>query len=309
MEFFLSYFFTDFLISNHLTNMKFIPPLEIGFQIMTLIQEAEQELIIVSPHVSITGWDKMKKSLCKAVDNLVQITFIANRNAEQDFSELQSLGITTILVDDLQAKLCISEKYAIVSSLAMHHPSAVTSKAGSYKTDQDAERTELIDYVNNHLLVANETETAKADRNQATVFERVTAQSHEGKKAFNVFKLDKISQCFTTAFKPSTFKRSSEHVFSNTLLPFADVMIDSVYAIRIKKSRTDCDAILSKLEGIDYNGSIYYKVELLTTHPDFYFIEIIPQEAIGLQKLINDYISFTNNILNSDIHTVLKSRR
>jgi len=41
--------------------MKFIVPLEIASKIMTLIVEAEKELILVSPYVKINDWDKMKK--------------------------------------------------------------------------------------------------------------------------------------------------------------------------------------------------------------------------------------------------------
>ena len=33
--------------------MKFIPPLEISSKIMTLIEEANQELVLVSPYVNI----------------------------------------------------------------------------------------------------------------------------------------------------------------------------------------------------------------------------------------------------------------
>ena len=41
--------------------MKFIAPLEKASKIMTLIVEAEKELILVSPYVKINDWEKMKK--------------------------------------------------------------------------------------------------------------------------------------------------------------------------------------------------------------------------------------------------------
>ena len=47
---------------------------EIASKIMTLIVEAEKELILVSPYVKINDWDKMKKSLLKAVNKGVAIT-------------------------------------------------------------------------------------------------------------------------------------------------------------------------------------------------------------------------------------------
>lgn len=249
--------------------MKFIPSLKIGSQILTLIQ-----------------------------------AFITGSNARQDFSALASVGISPFLTDDLQPKDYTSGKFARALSLSMdHHPEAKSIET-AYKTDQNTntERTKKIDFV-------NKPEAAKAVTQTRTVFERVTAQQYANRKKLNVFQLDRISQCFTNTFKAASFKRTAEHILCNNLLPFADVMINSGYVIRIKKSRTDSDAILSKLEEIDYSGSLTYKIELLTTDTEFHFIEIIPQEAFGLQKLINDYTSFTNRILNSDIHKVLKSRR
>jgi sugar-specific transcriptional regulator TrmB len=56
--------------------MKFIPPLEIASQLMTLIQEAESELVLVSPYINIRSWDKMKKCLSKAVERGVNVTFM-----------------------------------------------------------------------------------------------------------------------------------------------------------------------------------------------------------------------------------------
>ena len=37
--------------------MNYIEPLEISSKIMTLIDEAEEELIIVSPYVDIKDWE------------------------------------------------------------------------------------------------------------------------------------------------------------------------------------------------------------------------------------------------------------
>lgn len=286
--------------------MKFIPPLEIASQIMTLIQEAEKELIIVSPYVNITSWDKMKKRLQNAVANNLEMTFIARKNAKQNFSELESLGIKPVLVDDLHAKVYICENYAIVTSLNMIHYSDINSIDVAYKTETEAERKELIDFVNKYVLTSKSmnTQTLK----ERTAFHRVSTKNQDDKKSFNDYQVEKLFQAFMNNFRDSFFKRTSTYVFCDNLLPFADVMIDSTYVIKIRKSRTDCDQILNKLENISYDGYLHYKIELLTTHSSFYYIEIIPTNPIELQKLADDYISFTNRILQSDIYKIMKKQ-
>lgn len=48
--------------------MKFIPPLEITSKIMSLIEEAQKEIIIVSPYVNIQKWGKMKSCIERAIE-------------------------------------------------------------------------------------------------------------------------------------------------------------------------------------------------------------------------------------------------
>lgn len=95
--------------------MKFIPPLEIASKIMTLIEEAEKELILVSPYVEVSKWNKMKSCLKRTVSRNVNILFVARKNATQDLSFITELGIEVKLVENLHAKLYINENYAIVT--------------------------------------------------------------------------------------------------------------------------------------------------------------------------------------------------
>ncbi|MDV4042952.1 hypothetical protein CMT37_08945 [Elizabethkingia anophelis] len=65
---------------------------------MTLIDEAEKELIIVTPYVNIAEWEKMKKCLKTAVSKKVNISFYCRENADQDLAPLRKLGIEPILI-------------------------------------------------------------------------------------------------------------------------------------------------------------------------------------------------------------------
>ena len=131
--------------------MKFIPPLEIASKIMTLIVEAEKELILVSPYVKINNWDKMKKSLSKAVNKGITITFIVREDTTNDLSPLNTLNITPILIKDLHAKVYINDKYAIVTSQNITHYSDINSIDIGYQTETEMERAELINFVNKYI--------------------------------------------------------------------------------------------------------------------------------------------------------------
>lgn len=282
--------------------MKFIPPLEIASKIMTLIQEAQQELIIVSPYVNIGKWDKMKKCLRKAVERGVEITFIVRKNAVQDLSELELLNIDPILVDDLHAKVYINENSAIVTSLNLIHYSDINSIDIAYLTEDSEQRNELMDFVNRYVAIKPKViNKLKVKSLFEIVPEKVT-----DKILFNEYQVERLFESFSNDFSRSTFTKTKSYIFCNNLLSFADVIIDSNYVIKISKSRTDCDQILEKLEQLNYEGYHRFRIELYKKHSSFYYLTFIPLSAIELQKLIHDYTCFTTNILESNIRQILK---
>jgi hypothetical protein len=295
--------------------MKFIAPLEIASKIMTLIVEAEKELILVSPYVKINDWDKMKKSLSKAVNKGVKITFIARQNSNDDLSPLKSLNINPILIKDLHAKVYINDKYAIVTSQNITQYSDINSIDIGYQTEDEKERAELINFVNNYITDVNSTNenVAKIEKSILVVsneiFEKVERQNYDDKKQFNDFEVEKLYQFFGVNFPKAKIKRTATYLFCDNLLPFADVMIDTRYVIKIKKNRTDCELILQKIEELNFSYNHTFKIELLTSHKSFYYLDFIPLGKIKLDKLIEDYFNITNSILESDIQKIIKEPR
>lgn len=88
---------------NILHFMIFIPTMEIATRIMTLIDNAKKELILVSPYISIDNWQKLKKCLQRAVDRDVNITIYARENANQNLETIKSFKLNLYLVKDLHA--------------------------------------------------------------------------------------------------------------------------------------------------------------------------------------------------------------
>ncbi len=281
--------------------MKFIAPLEIASKIMTLIVEAEKELILVSPYVKINDWDKMKKSLSKAVNNGVTITFIARQNTNDDLTLLKALNINPILIEDLHAKVYINDKYAIVTSQNITQYSDINSIDVGYQTEDEKERLELLDFVNKYLLI-----NFKSKQNSFIIIDK---RDFDSKTQLKEYEIDKIYQTFNRKYKRTSFTMTSSYVFSADLLPFADVMLDKWLTIKIDKTRTDCDKILEKLESINHNLIYDYKIYFQNTHKTHYYIDFVTSERTTIDKLIDDYLNISDSILNSDIRSILKIQK
>jgi hypothetical protein len=297
--------------------MKFIPPLEIASKIMTLIDDAEKNLIIVSPYVEMTNWEKMKKCLSKSINKGIDLKFIIRKNVKNnDLLSLRQLNIQPILIKDLHAKVYINETYAIVTSLNITHYSDINSIDIAYQTENEAERIELIDYVNKYIssikTVDEKVKPLELKTKHSVLdfsnFINLDRQSTREDIELSEFKVDELHHIFSSNFSYSTIKKTSTYLFCGDLLPFCDVMIHCRYIIKIKKSRPDCEMILKNINEINFNLFYEYDIELLTSHSSFYYLEFVPKGKFEISKLVNDYINITDNILRSDFIKVLKVR-
>jgi hypothetical protein len=95
--------------------MHLIKPAEISSKIMTLIDEADEELIIVSPYNDLVGWQKLNNHLKAALKKKIKILYYARENEKH--KGLEELGIRPVLINNLHAKIYMNEKYAIVASM------------------------------------------------------------------------------------------------------------------------------------------------------------------------------------------------
>jgi sugar-specific transcriptional regulator TrmB len=244
--------------------MNFIPPLEIASKIMTLIQEADKELIIVSPYVSIAGWDKMIRCLKNAVDRGVDITFIARAGTNDNFQPLIALGIIPVFVEGLHAKVYINDRYAIATSSNLSQYSDINSIDIGHITQNAKERNELAAFVSKYVYKL-------LPKEDVTVTHKISTDVTE-KIEFNEFQVEKIHDAFLSNFPNDKFVKTSTYVFAGSLLPFADVMISSRYVIKIKKTGQDCNRILKAIENLNFTGRHNLRMELLESHPSFYYL-------------------------------------
>lgn len=95
--------------------------MEILGKILTPLEDAENELIIVSPYVDIKNWDKLKRCLKNVIARKVDITFYVRENVKQDLEPTKQLNIKIVFVKDLYAIIYLNDIYGIVSSQNSYH--------------------------------------------------------------------------------------------------------------------------------------------------------------------------------------------
>ena len=125
--------------------MKIIPPHKVTAQLLDIIHEAEKELILVSPYVDFTSWQKPVTAIKSAIARGVKVTFYIRSNQEGQASRdhVQRLGLTPVLVENLHAKMYLSEKDGILTSMNLLRYSDSNSIEIGTQIEQPAELQEL----------------------------------------------------------------------------------------------------------------------------------------------------------------------
>ena len=127
--------------------MKLIKPHFISAEILTLLEEAEEKVIIVSPYCRFQKWYKLKDRLYSLVNRGIPTEFYIRKGESDTFEEVYSLGISPVEVKGLHCKIYMNEKYAIVSSMNLLLSSEIASIEIAYKTENKEEYLELVEYV------------------------------------------------------------------------------------------------------------------------------------------------------------------
>ncbi len=134
--------------------MDFIPPAEISGKIMTLIDQADKELILVSPFNKIGKWGKLTTRIKSALKRGVTIHWYVREGAKNnDLDQIEALGIQPIPVKNLHAKLYLNESHAVVSSMNLHQFSDSSSIDIGYWVDETNKLEELKTFIDMYLPI------------------------------------------------------------------------------------------------------------------------------------------------------------
>jgi hypothetical protein len=125
--------------------MKIIHPNKVTGQLLDIIQEAEKELIIVSPYVNFSYWQKPVTAIKQAIARGVKVDFYIRNDPGRDTgqSHVEKLGITPILVENLHAKIYYNDTDGIITSMNLLHSSDSNSIEIGSQVETPAELAEL----------------------------------------------------------------------------------------------------------------------------------------------------------------------
>lgn len=131
--------------------MKLIKPNLISGEILTLLDEADETVIFISPYCNFQKWFKLNDKLKSALNRNIEIEFYIREGESKTFEEVQSLGISPFMVKGLHCKIYMNEKYAIVSSMNLLLNSEINSLEIAYKTENAKEYSELFKFANRYI--------------------------------------------------------------------------------------------------------------------------------------------------------------
>jgi hypothetical protein len=125
--------------------MKIIHPNKVTGQLLDIIQEAEKELVIVSPYVNFSYWQKPVTAIKQAIARGIKVDFYIRNDPGRDTGQahVEKLGITPILVENLHAKIYYNDTDGIITSMNLLHSSDSNSIEIGSQVETPAELAEL----------------------------------------------------------------------------------------------------------------------------------------------------------------------
>lgn len=269
--------------------------MEIAPRIMTLIDNANTELILVSPYISIDNWQKLKKCLQRAVDRGVNITIYARENANQNLETIKSFNVNLFLVKDLHAKIYLNDSYAIASSQNLIQYSDDNSIDFGYSTETEEERAQLLSLIKQYIIVSKPFKQEIQEQVKSIeIKEKVLSTTPEIIKKFDI---KKIYDTFSERFGDVTLNKDETYLYCTDFFKFGDLMIREGFEIRFKFMYNGCEDIVETLEKLDLKNYNYRYEKKLVMNKSYYSSFIfIPQEVTDNQKLIYDYVFMCNRI-------------
>jgi hypothetical protein len=213
--------------------MELIKPRQISGDIMTLIEEADQKVIIITPYFKVKNWYKMLNSLNSLITRNIAVEIYVRENEIESIKEVRTIGIEPITIPNLHAKLYLNEKMGIVSSMNMLYSSDTNSLDIAVKTENDKEYKALWDYYLRYIKKA--------------IPEQINTNDHFDWKC----ELDK--QLFQALGREANITESRNQLQINT---------GNRYEVFIKNMRTNELKVVGILSGKEYEYSILNPLQL-----------------------------------------------
>lgn len=131
--------------------MKIVNPNEIGAKISTLVAEATEKVILVSPYVSIHEWKKICINLEKAISKGIKVELYYRELNSDNKNKLEELGISLFEVKGLHTKLYFNDNRVIVSSMNLYEYSDLNSIDLAINYEDPTEYDSLYSYFEKYI--------------------------------------------------------------------------------------------------------------------------------------------------------------
>lgn len=137
--------------------MKLIRPSEISAKILTLLEESDERVILVSPYMKISKWYRFIHKLndLKTRRILAEIYVRDDPDNHATYRDLDQLALQYIKIPHLHTKLYMNEKNGIVTSMNLLLSSEINSLEIGYSTEDPQEYKELLHYYQRYIRVAH----------------------------------------------------------------------------------------------------------------------------------------------------------
>lgn len=126
--------------------MQLIKPSQISGEIMTLLEEADQKIILVSPYFKISKWYKLLNRLDTIKTRNLDVEIYVREGEYESIEEVIKIGVQPRTIPNLHTKLYLNEKDGIVSSMNLLLSSDTNSLDIALKTENKQEYDDLLGY-------------------------------------------------------------------------------------------------------------------------------------------------------------------
>ena len=133
--------------------MRLIKPSEISAKILTLFDESDERLILVSPYIKISKWYKLTSSLNRLNSRGIPIEIYVRDDPDNiaTYRDLEKLALPYTKIPHLHTKVYLNEKNGIATSMNLLLSSEFNSLEFGYEIETREEYNDLARYFHKYV--------------------------------------------------------------------------------------------------------------------------------------------------------------
>jgi hypothetical protein len=133
--------------------VKLINPSAISARILTLLDESDERVVIVSPYMKISKWYKFVNKIneLKTRRILMEIYVRDDPDNTATYRDLDQLALQYKKIPQLHSKLYLNERYGIITSMNLLLSSEINSLEIGYATETWTEYNDLLGFYHRYI--------------------------------------------------------------------------------------------------------------------------------------------------------------